>query len=39
MLLVEAGRRDEAVRRHIAVGCESGIQNACEVLKQSRRGP
>jgi Tfp pilus assembly protein PilF len=39
MLLVEAGRRDEAVRRHIAVGCESGIQNACEVLKRSRRGP
>ena len=39
MLLIEAGRRDEAVRRHIVVGCESGIQNACEVLKRSRRGP
>lgn len=39
MLLIEAGRRDEAVRRHIALGCESGIQSACEVLKRSRQAP
>jgi Tfp pilus assembly protein PilF len=39
MLLIEAGHRDEAVRRHIVLGCESGIQSACEVLKRSRQAP
>jgi tetratricopeptide (TPR) repeat protein len=39
MLLVESGRRDEAVRRHIAIGCRSGIRSACDLLERSRQGP
>lgn len=39
MLLVESGRRDEAVRNRIVIGCKAGIQGACDVLKRSRRGP
>jgi len=37
MLLVESGRRDEEVRRHIVVACDAGIAAACDVLKRSRR--
>ncbi len=39
VLLLETGRRDEAVRRHIVIGCEAGIQMACDILKRSRRAP
>ncbi len=39
MLLVESGRRDEAVRRHIVIGCQAGIKSACDLLKRSRRAP
>ncbi len=39
MLLVESGRRDETVRRHIVVACDAGIAAACDVLKRSRRAP
>jgi tetratricopeptide (TPR) repeat protein len=37
VLLLESGRRDEAVRRHIVLGCEAGIPGACAILKGSRR--
>jgi tetratricopeptide (TPR) repeat protein len=37
MLLVESGRRDEAVRRHFVIGCRAGIRSACDVLERSRR--
>lgn len=37
MLLIEDGRRDEEVRRHIVLGCKGGIQNACEILRNSRQ--
>jgi tetratricopeptide (TPR) repeat protein len=36
MLLIEAGRRDEVVRRHLVLGCKGGIQNACDILRNSR---
>src|SRR5882672_2447320 len=39
MLLVESGRRDEAVRRHIVIGCEAGIASACDILRRSRHAP
>lgn len=37
MLLVESGRRDEMVRRHIVIACDAGITSACDILKRSRR--
>jgi Tfp pilus assembly protein PilF len=37
-LLLNAGRRDEAVRDHFVKGCNAGIANACDILRRSRRG-
>lgn len=39
VLLLDEGRRDEAVRRHIEVGCNAGIPEACDVIRRSRRAP
>jgi Tfp pilus assembly protein PilF len=38
-LLLESGRRDDLVRRHIVIGCNAGVAAACDVLKRSRRAP
>jgi tetratricopeptide (TPR) repeat protein len=39
VLLLDMGRRDEATRRHIEIGCEAGIPSACDIMKRSRRAP
>jgi tetratricopeptide (TPR) repeat protein len=39
VLLFDSGRRDEAVRRRIVIGCEGGIQAACDLLKGRRTVP
>lgn len=39
VLLLDMGRRDLVVRRHIEIGCDSGIPSACEILRRSRVDP
>ena len=39
VLLLDAGRREEVVRRHIEIGCQAGIPDACDILRRSRRVP
>ena len=37
MLLLDAGRRDEAVRNHFVTACDAGVRAACDLLRRSRR--
>ena len=39
VLLLDAGRRDEAVRDHFVKGCRAGIAGSCDILQRSRRQP